>query len=340
MKLRGTISLTSMPISPRTVRISAALLISVLFIAAGWFLAPSLQARLANADSTQAALEAYAKKDTDKDGLPDWKESLYGTDPTNPHSVTASLTDGEAVAQGKVAPKFSSSASSTAAEIANTSEDDLFTVDQATPGSVTDEFAKSFLETYVNEDGGQGNMSQDQIVSGLTSDFGSRISAKIHSSYSASSVTISSSATVSSYVSAVETAFTTHSAHQDPDALITTFVTNDDPSAKPGLLALAASYKATAADIAKVPVPASLSATDLALLQSLDLLSQSMTVIAGYKQDPLATLGALGVYQGSATSLATAVSALATAVRAEGEPAPGTPGYAIVNTADSLSAMP
>ena len=60
----------------------------------------------AGAESTHDLLVSYASKDTDNDGLPDWQESLYGTDPNNAHSVNATVTDGEAVTQGLVKARF------------------------------------------------------------------------------------------------------------------------------------------------------------------------------------------------------------------------------------------
>src|SRR3989344_3578766 len=82
------------------------LTIGALIIGAGFivvaFLSSHPVASPVSAESTAELLKAYAAKDTDGDGLPDWQEALYGTDPTNPRSVQASMTDAEAVAKGLV----------------------------------------------------------------------------------------------------------------------------------------------------------------------------------------------------------------------------------------------
>ncbi|MGZ2907003.1 thrombospondin type 3 repeat-containing protein, partial [Pseudomonas aeruginosa] len=51
-------------------------------------------------------------KDSDNDGLPDWEEALYGTDPHNAHSISPTLTDGQAVAEGLIKPQMSIASSS------------------------------------------------------------------------------------------------------------------------------------------------------------------------------------------------------------------------------------
>ena len=61
--------------------ITIAVAFAVIVITGAWFLSKPGGASLANAESTEALLKSYAIQDTDGDGLPDWEESLYGTDP-------------------------------------------------------------------------------------------------------------------------------------------------------------------------------------------------------------------------------------------------------------------
>ena len=58
----------------------AAALIAVAFVASGPI--PFLGSfKIADAATSAELLKAYATKDADQDGLPDWQEALYGTDP-------------------------------------------------------------------------------------------------------------------------------------------------------------------------------------------------------------------------------------------------------------------
>ncbi|HRH24589.1 MAG TPA: thrombospondin type 3 repeat-containing protein, partial [Candidatus Paceibacterota bacterium] len=188
-----------MALSSKTVRIGAALLVSALFVFAGFYFSSPFQLTIAGATSTDELLKEYAKKDTDGDNLPDWQESLYGTDPSNPHSVEAGLTDSEAVAAGKVALRFKSE-TPTAPEPLT---DDDFEVPAPTPGSATDEFAKSFFETYVTTGkGGTGDNSA--LVASLVSEAKTRVAAQVSTSYQIASVHSVPGTSVSSYAAAIE----------------------------------------------------------------------------------------------------------------------------------------
>lgn len=100
----------------------------------------------AGAESTHDILVSYASKDTDADGLPDWQEALYGTDPTNAHSVNPSATDAEAVAQGLVKPKFATATSTPV-------DTSVIPGVQAGPTTLTDQFSKSLFGQYLKNRG-------------------------------------------------------------------------------------------------------------------------------------------------------------------------------------------
>lgn len=317
-----------MPLSPRTFRISLALLISVVLMAAGYFLAPSFQASIASATGNDAMLKAYAAKDSDNDGLPDWKESLYGTDPNNAHSVDPNMTDGQAVAAGKIAPKFSS---------ATTSPEKLTDADFSVPvpaaGSVTDEFAKSFFQTVMESSGGTSN--QDAVVASLAGDLKTKVAAKLQSSYTISSVH-SAPGSATAYAGALENILVTNKivgSTYDISSLIDAYMTGGDASAGTQLAAIAASYKATATGLASLSVPPALASAHLSLMRSCDLISQATTLIVNYQSDPLAAMGALGIYATVAPDIQSALGAIATGVLSEGTPAQGMPGAIIVNSA-------
>ena len=82
--------------------ITIALAFAVIVITGAWFLSKPGGASLANAESTEALLKSYAIQDTDGDGLPDWEESLYGTDPKKADTDGDGVNDAQAVKEGLV----------------------------------------------------------------------------------------------------------------------------------------------------------------------------------------------------------------------------------------------
>ncbi len=330
-----------MTLSPKIIRISLALLVSLSFIAAGYYFSSPLRTSIANATSTEELLKAYAAKDTDSDGLPDWQESLYGTDLTNPHSVDPKLTDKEAVDQGKVEPKFKSDTQS----IATPAADDSFGgAPSAAPGSLTEQFSRAFLESYLSAGGGQVLNQDDQqkLIENLLKVFTTKASALVASEYSLSSVRTSPDTTIDTYSDVLYQALTVHEVPQgqgDPVALMQAFLEDNDESARAPLEGLAQSYAAIAKDLARMPVPIENKEDHLLLLQSFDTLSKATLLVVSYERDPIATLGSLAIYQPASKNIVVALKGIATTILKNGEPAPGTVEAFLVN-ASRLSDTP
>lgn len=139
-----------MAMSTRTWSIVGSLSISLILIVGAYVLsAPWFGTFHVGAQDAQALLQTYAEKDTDGDGLFDWQETLYRTDPTNAHSVDAVLTDLQAVEQGLVEPRFKSEEKEL--------PDSFYQITDkvAAPDSITDQFSRQFLEKYLTGRGAQ-----------------------------------------------------------------------------------------------------------------------------------------------------------------------------------------
>jgi len=319
------------------VALSAALVGGVLVITSPNFSLSFLHSGIANAASTATVLAAYAQKDTDADGLPDWEEALYGTDPHNAHSVSQTLTDGEAVAQGMVTPKAAGTdASSTPADIEASIPGQL-----PADGSLTQQFAQEFFTQVVqNSNGTTLTSDQEQsIVSQLLSNYTDRAQALIDSPYS--TVDIHTDANIS--LSAYSAGFEKLALENTPDTggaatidLIQNWLVNNDASAKVGISNLAKTYASMAQGLAAMHVPPAQAANHLKLLQSFDTLARSMTVIANYQDDPLATMGGISEILPQSKKMNEGIQGLASDILVTGEPAAGTPGALIVEEARSL----
>ncbi len=330
--------------STRTIHIGIASLISVLLIGSAYiFSGPNAILaffHIAEAQSSEALLKAYAAKDTDSDGLPDWQEALYNTDPANPTSFKAGVQDGDAVAQGLIKPKFQSQVATTSA-VAYTP---VIPGSSPASDSLTDQFAQEFFQSYMEVSGGQALSDQDQatLVSNLLASFTAKAQKLIVSPYTSISVHTSATVTVSAYAGSVEQVIAGNDAPGvDGDflTLAQALIENGDETARPKLKKLAASYAAIAVGLAQVQVPPALANDHLQLMQTFDTVARATKLVVTYEKDPVATLGAIAVYQPAADTMIATIQDIAAAILATGEPAPEAPGASLVNFARSLQSQ-
>lgn len=292
----------------------------------------TLSPSLAEAQSADELLKAYASKDSDSDGLPDWQESLYGTDPENPQSVKAGVSDSDAVAQGLVSLKFASDTSG----LATTAGTDVPGT-AVSDSSLTAQFSQAFFKAYVAA-GGQNMTESDQqaLLNTLMADFSARAQKLVVSSYTSVNVHTDPAVTVTDYAGAVESALVRYDVPAGEGSaveLMDAFVNGGDQSAQPKLLRLAASYASISKALANAHVPPALLSQHLALMQSFDTLGRATALVADYQKDPIGVLGALSVYVPASKSASDAFKSIGAAIVASGEPAEGAPGYLLVSIA-------
>lgn len=324
--------------SPRIVAISFALVIACGLVWAAYLLSGPgsfFGVRSVTAQSTDELLRSYAAKDTDSDGLPDWQETLYGTDPNNPDSNGDGVNDGEAVRAGTLTPQ---SLSQITADTSLSADD--IPGPTAAPGSITDQFARLFLERFAAAGGG-GEMTIEQqqvLVNDLLAEFGERAESLLLSTYSRVSVRTSPEVSVAAYTDAVALIIIENDVAEgagEPIPLMEAYLVNGDESAKEKLSRLAQAYEAIATGLLQTPVPPELAEEHLLLVQSFDTLARATTAVTNYEQDPLAVMGALSLYQPYSKQIVTALTDIATVVLRTGEPAPGTGASLIVRVVRS-----
>jgi len=111
------------------------------------------------------------QEDSDQDGLFDWEESLRGSDPKNADSDGDGTEDGDEVAQSRdpltAGPNDDVSALAASSSAALGAEYGAL----RQPGSVTDDFAERFAQSFVSAQasGGAGQSTQDALVASLSS---------------------------------------------------------------------------------------------------------------------------------------------------------------------------
>lgn len=302
--MRGTIFVTSMALSSRTVRISGALLISAVLIAAGYFLAPR-PTTIADAASTDALLKAYAAQDTDKDGVPDWQEALYETDPNNAHSVDPKLTDSEAIAKGLVKPRFAADTSATTTSKSSSTA--------AAPTTLTDRFARSFFEQYFTGRG-TATPSADQIAKFVRTSVDNLEAANAaNDRYSLRDLTTTTggAAGLKTYATGMQTAILANISGAPRDELSYAqdlIAGKNTASAVSWMGKISRAYQASAAAIVKIPVPQEASYADLKIANASYRLGQAISDMSAMQTDPLRTMLGMAEYNDAADALAAALT--------------------------------
>ena len=300
---------------------------------AGAYVLPSLSLSIkpVNAELTDELLASYVSKDTDSDGLPDWQEALYGTDSNKADTDGDGISDGEAVRRGLLTP--TALAPQLPQEGPITEED--IPGEAPAPGSLTERFSREFFDAYVKASNGQpmSNEARDALVANLLNIFTQRAAAEVGSSYTSLSVRTDPSIGTTEYVQALENllqASTVKEGSADPLVLAEALIQKNDVSAVPKLDALADSYSEKAATLLEMRVPPELAANHLKLIRAYDALGKVTRVLADYKQDPLAVLGAVGRIVPNSAEVVAAIQDIAVVILRSGEPAPNGPGAYIV----------
>jgi hypothetical protein len=324
---------------PENWRVPAAGVFAVVLIVGAYILARGIQSPSAAEASTETALlKAIASKDSDNDGLPDWEESLYGTDPHNPDSNNLGMTDGEAVAKGLIVPKAITNMS-----IGTSTPNAISGVDYATggltpptEGTLTDAFAKSFFTLYVaaKEQNGGNDLTSDQVSTLAEQTMTQFMQNVAPSSDFKSAADIKVSGTGPDALRAFAVAADAVSQKNTSDATkneilyLQDVVENNDTTAVAHLTAIAKVYRGSAAGLAALSVPQELATEMLALTNAMMRVSGVIDDFSRVNTDPLTAMLALQQYLQASQALGDAFTDIGNVYATEGVILPaGTPGH-------------
>jgi hypothetical protein len=304
-----------------------AIAFAVIVIAGAWWASKPSATDIANAESAQELLKAYSTKDTDGDGLPDWEESLYGTDPSEADTDGDGVNDAEAVKRGLVKlaltpPPLPAGDTDLAAGIPGAT---------AASTTLTDQFARAFFSNYL-----QGRSSQvpseDELATFVqNAALGLAETQARPDAYAASDLRISGSGkdALAQYAVAAEAAFSAYN-QKLPYGELTYFsdaTQKGSAEALQNVRRISDSYAATADALAKLTVPTEAATAHLALVNSLARLSDTIGNMAAVQADPMRGMLGLAEYQGDAAALAGALAKMKAVFDEDGVmPASGTPG--------------
>ncbi|MCX6789916.1 MAG: hypothetical protein NTV60_00100 [Candidatus Kaiserbacteria bacterium] len=326
-------------------QILAATFFSVVIVVGAYFLARGIQSpSVTQASEESALLHAIATRDSDADGLPDWEESLYGTDPHIADTFKLGMTDGEAVTRGLIVPKAIADI-----RVATSSAAFLGTNDLPSPaadGSLTATFAQNFFTLFIaaKQTAGGADLSESEMNDVATQALNSLISSvKIASDFKAErdlSISNSTPDAFKAFAKSAETVLMNNTADATTTALkyLKSALEHNDTTAFPHILSIAKAYRDTAAGFAALPVPKELVADDLLLINAMMRLGGIIADFARANEDPLVAILALKQYPTVVQSMGAAFVNIGKAYATNGIVLPvGTPGASFVNLADDTA---
>jgi len=251
--------------------------------------------------AARAAQVAALTRDQDMDGLKDWEEAIFRTDPAIADTDADGTTDGEEIEQGRDATKPNTSAdpqrpddiAATLAPFISISEDVL------NPAlNMTEQFSRSLLPDIVGPIlSGKSPQTGDLVRKASTLDFLQNperiwVGAK---QYSTADITLSPKndlATIAQMFLALNHALIRHTTTpSDGQEVIINFIQNPaSEEARSSLLAYQNTFGGLARDIIKTPVPQEYASVILAYLNTLSKIHYSLGLITNLENDPISAL--------------------------------------------------
>ncbi len=291
--------------------IVSAIFIAVLLIGGAYFLANgSLNAHRADASSTSALLQAIATRDSDNDGLPDWEETLYGTNPHKADTRGLGMTDGEAVAKGLIVPKATTPAQSKTSSVSSQSTSTNPGLPNApAEGTLTSAFAQNLFELYMSakQQNGGAPLSQKELhsIAMQAIELLSKSVSVKPDFKTAGSLHISAfgHGTLKSFAVSADTVFRANPRGARfgeldylKDALSTSTNKTSIASDIKNLNSISNMYKNIASGLSVLPVPKSLAGADLELINALYRIGNVIGDFTRVNSDPFTAIIALKQY--------------------------------------------
>ena len=327
--------------------ILVATLFAVVVIVGAYLLGTgALKPLQANAISPTALLQSMATKDSDHDGLPNWEEALYGTNPYKADTFGLGMTDGEAVAKGLIVPKAftvpntitTSTATSTITGFGQTSS----------PSSLTSLFAKKLLANYLVQKkltgGAKLSKQQITIIIQQTMEQIATSTAQAAPYRTLAQIKVSGAGAVAmrAYAANVQKAFSKHTTTKVKSPLAYLQEAQQGTSTAPlaHIRAIAEIYRDGATRLAQMTVPIEVRQAHLEVINAYARMANVLDGLAKVHTDPVAAMFALAKYKKDVLALATAFTDMAKTFQTSNVILTKTdPGYSFVNLISEVAAQ-
>ncbi len=255
-----------------------------------------------------ATIKDIVNNDADGDGIPDWEENLWGTDPTK-KETNPGIPDSSAIAKLK-----SSDNPSTLSNGGNSS-------DAPENLTQTDKFARELFATVTatTQSGSLDQTTADQISASLADKIRNTPQRKV---FVITDIKITKNTGVSSakkFNDSLTAIYNKYPVNGNILGILQKFVgdgNNPDSSVLTGLNPIILQMNARMSAMQKIDVPNNFSSLYLDLLNVGERILENITDLRSYDSDPVVALGGIGRYEENVTSLGQAVDNFQSAINA------------------------
>ncbi len=230
-------------------------------------------------------------KDTDGDSIPDWEESLWGTDPSK-KETTPGMPDASAI--DKLKSQGENSGANSAADDKNLTK--------------TDKFSREFFATVtaLNQNGAIDQTTVDKLSNSLAENIQNSVPKKV---YTLNDIKIGTSDTpenIKKYDNSLTLIFPTTSTGDTVFTILQKFTADEnnvDPSVLNKLDPIIKNTQGYINGMLKMSVPPSLASAHLNVVNGFERIVENLQDIKLYDTDVVVALGAMTKYQENANTL-------------------------------------
>ena len=228
-------------------------------------------------------------KDTDLDGIPDWEEGLWGTDPKKKD------TDGNGTP-------------------------DNVEIDRLKQEQETDKFSRELFATIaaLNQSGNVDDATIDTLSSSLAEHIKNSVQRKVYKPVDIKVDKSDTKASVKTYNTAIENLQKKYPLKTSVVEILQRFLGDGaevDSSVLSELEPITEQIQKIVNELVKINTPQSLSIMHLDVINSLQRLSENLTDLQLYDTDAIVTFSAINQYDTNAIRLEVAIKNLVTAIR-------------------------
>jgi hypothetical protein len=254
---------------------------------------------------SSATIGELVSKDTDKDGIPDWEEVLYGLDPTKKETMPG-IQDSVALIKLQAAQENTGTANGKILGPENLTQ--------------TDKFSRELFSTIVatTENGSLDQATADQISSSLADRIQNPAPRKVFTLSDIKIIKDNSAQAVKNYNNALNIIYSKYPINGNVLTILTKFLgdgTNVDVSALAELTPIIEQGKNRITALIKTSAPQDFASAELDLINVGERLMENLSDMQLYDTDPIVALGAVSQYNDNVTALGASASNLTNLVK-------------------------